>query len=629
MKLELCSILLSSAAWLPLATAQAASQQGYIEMKDGVGLRYTVLLPEGQGPFPTVLQYQGYAAGTDPQDNALVFLSPRLLAKGIAILGVSLRGTGCSEGRFELFDPQWIEDGVQVLRWAATQPWSNGELAMAGLSFPGMTQLMVGPTREPVLKALLPMSAMTDLYRDVSYPGGIFNVSFAAAWTAIQKQNGTTALPFEIAEVDRRCAAAARGQNDPQHIVIMDGLARPWANDPFYDRYVPEGSLELINVPTLVTHAWQDEQISPRVSVDYAKLDAEKTWFIFGNGPHLFGLRARQSLDTAEAFVLHFLKHEDNGFPSTPRVQILHDLAPSGEAGWISSYPAWPVATQLTSLYLTPARTLDTALPGQQASFDYRYPQAAPSMISSGNPTYELPIAPGGAVAFTTPALTQDLEILGPVGLDLWLSSTATNTDVQVSLTEVRPDGKEQYVQRGWLRASHRQLDPARSTENMPFHTHTQHDSKPLIPGEATLLNVEIWSVGYVFRAGSAIRIDIEAPVGTTGFRQLDYLRTPAINSVHVGGATPSRLILPVLPGGAAQKDFVACTSIASQPCRTDPGSVPEGTLTVPAAPKAQRSDRVGALNPLLLLALLGAALARHRRPPALRTDSVPTLERR
>jgi uncharacterized protein len=572
----------------PAQAQVAGKQDGYIEMADGVGLKYTVLLPEGQGPFPVLLQYQGYGAGADPNDNGISLISPRLLAAGFAILGVSLRGTGCSEGSFDLFEDQWIADGLEVIRWAALQPWSNGDLAMIGLSFPGMTQMMIGPMRAPAVKALLPWSAMTDLYRDVGYPGGLFNVSFATGWTAIQK-SGYSDTPVELSEGDTRCAAAIAGHNDPERIVFLFGQTHPWADNSIYERFVPEGSIGQINVPTLVSHAWQDEQISSRVTVDYEQLDPERTWMIYGNGAHGFGLGSKLVGDTAEAFLRHFLKGEDNGFERTPRVQIEHENAFGQPPRWISTYPRWPVETRLAELYLTPDGTLQAARPEAQGRFDYVYPLPAPSMTSAvaasqENQTYTLPVPPGGAAVFTTPALAHDLEVLGAIRADLWLSSTATDTDIQLSLTEVRPDGMEQFVQRGWLRASHRKMDLRHTRADQPYHLHTEADVLPLTPGQPVPLSMEIWSVNHVFRAGSALRLRVEAPLGTTGFRQLELNPTPAINTVHVGGATLSRITLPVLPGAQAGAALAACSGFINQPCRAASPGIPAGSLSVPAA---------------------------------------------
>ena len=130
------------------------------------------------------------------------------------------------------------------------------------------------------------------------------------------------------------------------------------------------------------------------------------------------------------------------------------------------------------------------------------------------NLLWKAPEPPGASVAYTTPPLTRDAEFFGSGSANIWLSSTAADTDLQITLTEVRPDGQEVYIARGWLRASHRALDPARSTALAPFHTDQQADARALVPGRPTRMRVQLWPFDYVFRKGSSIRLWIDAPSG-------------------------------------------------------------------------------------------------------------------
>src|SRR5207253_10181489 len=120
--------------------------------------------------------------------------------------------------------------------------------------------------------------------------------------------------------------------------------------------------------------------------------------------------------------------------------------------------------------------------------------------------------SPGTALACPSPPLTKDMTTVGSASLDHWLASTAVDTDLQVTLSEVRPDGQEEYVQTGWLRASHRKLDPAQSTPTRPYQTHQEGDQALLVPGQPVSLRVEVFPFGHVFRAGSRIRVWIEGP---------------------------------------------------------------------------------------------------------------------
>lgn len=184
---------------------------------------------------------------------------------------------------------------------------------------------------------------------------------------------------------------------------------------------------------------------------------------------------------------------------------------------------------------------------------------------------WKAPVPPGGSVAYTSAPLQSDLVLAGPASLDLWLASTATDTDVQVTVTEVRPDGLEMYVQRGWLRASHRALDTTRSTELRPYQTHLRGDAKPLNAGEPTPLRIEVFPFAHAFRAGSRLRVWIDAPTSHTGFWAFVPTPDPAINTILHDAAHPSRLVVGVLAGQSAQAPLPACDTVRNQPCRSDP----------------------------------------------------------
>jgi predicted acyl esterase len=193
-----------------------------------------------------------------------------------------------------------------------------------------------------------------------------------------------------------------------------------------------------------------------------------------------------------------------------------------------------------------------------------------------------MPAVAGGAVAYTTAPLTRDVVTVGPASLDLWLSSTSTDTDLQATISEIRPDGLEMYLARGWLRASHRKLDRALSTPTRPYQTHLATDVQPLMPGAPTYMRVEIFPFTHTFRKGSRIRVRIDAPTGLTGGWGFDYIKLPAINRVFHDREHPSRLVLGVLPDEVAEARLAACGGpgdnqhgLVAEPCRPDPGPAP------------------------------------------------------
>ena len=166
--------------------------------------------------------------------------------------------------------------------------------------------------------------------------------------------------------------------------------------------------------------------------------------------------------------------------------------------------------------------------------------------------------------------LDSDTVIIGSGSLDLWLRATAEDTDLEVTVSEVRPDGQEVYVQSGWLRASRRALDEAASLPNRPAHTHLEADVMPVSADEFVEARVEIFPFAHAFRAGSQIRITVDAPGGRSA--ALGLRPDPARR--RDGGESPttakyqSRLVLRVVPGIDVPPEPPACGALRSQPCR-------------------------------------------------------------
>ncbi|HUZ29725.1 MAG TPA: CocE/NonD family hydrolase [Solirubrobacteraceae bacterium] len=597
--LRRCLLTVVIALVLP-AAAQATTATvhtwGYLKTRDGTMLRYDLLRPAalaGQR-LPVLINYEGYAAGTDATDNGVSTYSDRLMSRGYALLGVSVRGTGCSQGQFDPFDHTMGEDGYDAVEWAAQQPWSNGNVGMIGVSFGGITQLLTAGQQPPHLRAIAASSATSDLYRDVSYPGGILEYDFPFAWTGIQKEGGTEELLTVAAQQgDSQCAAnyaQHEAANDTQHLIPKLVLDHPYTSDENYlwEQRKPENAIPHIRVPAMLFNQWQDEQLPARIWDDYSLFPHQgRLWINVSNGNHgrdYYNSRTEQeTLD----FLDHFVRGVPNSFVSTvPHVAIWMESKIQNASGdenipsWSINLPSLPHPTP-KRLYFGAGGSLTNRSPaGPETGDSYRYPLQSADVLepgpeengmSTGQFTFSAPVAPGGYVAYTTPALTRDLVVAGPASLNLWLSSTASDTDLQATVTEVRPDGQEEYIQRGWLRASHRKLNPKRTTVLRPYQTNTRQDARPLVPGRPTYMRMEIFPFAQAFRAGSRIRIYIEAPTGHTGFFAFDPVPNPAINTVLHDRAHPSRLVLGILNGQVAHAPLPACDTLRNQPCRADP----------------------------------------------------------
>jgi hypothetical protein len=182
------------------------------------------------------------------------------------------------------------------------------------------------------------------------------------------------------------------------------------------------------------------------------------------------------------------------------------------------------------------------------------------------------PIAAGTGLGFSTDPLDADVLVVGPGSVDLWISADADDTDLEVTLTEVRPDGTEVYVQSGWLRASQRALDGAASSAVAPAQTHLEADAAPLPRGEFTEVRVALFPVAHLFRAGSRLRLTIDAPGNNRPVWEFESVSAGETVTVGHDPARPSRLVLSVVPNNAGADIPAAppaCGALRAQPCRS------------------------------------------------------------
>jgi uncharacterized protein len=251
-------------------------------------------------------------------------------------------------------------------------------------------------------------------------------------------------------------------------------------------------------------------------------------------------------------------------------------------SAWELGFDSWPVRqAKATTYFLGANGALSAAKPGAESAATYTAdPKARPAQTLAGNgaedawkaqPPYQWkPLAAGRGLGWTTARLAKDVIIAGPSSFDVFLKSTAKDTDLQVTLSEVRPDGAETYVQNGWLRASHRKLDPRRSTALDPFPTHLAQDNATLPAGQFTLVRVPVFPVAHAFRAGSRIRVTVEAVGGDRprwDFATVDKGTTR--NTVALGGARASKLVLPVVAGATAKgTPLPPATALRGEPSR-------------------------------------------------------------
>ncbi len=320
----------------------------YIETRDGTELSINVVLPGPieDGPYPTVVEYSGYdpsnpiaglggvlPGGIDPTplcgELPILCKAPAepasLLAglTGYAVVGVNVRGTGCSGGAYDFFETLQVLDGYDVIETVAAQDWVAGHrVGMVGLSYPGLSQLFVAQSQPPSLAAITPLSVYGDTGTGVVRPGGILNTGFAVSWAdqvlANAEPSGTAWVRQVIADGDATCAA-----NQPLRLQNVDAAEKARDN-PFYTEEVA-APLDIrrfagdIEVPVFLASAWQDEQTGPSFADLLDRFDsAPVTRFTLYNGLHADGF-APQILAEWNAFLDLYVADEVPSIPPLVR----------------------------------------------------------------------------------------------------------------------------------------------------------------------------------------------------------------------------------------------------------------------------------------------------------------------
>lgn len=276
-------------------------------------------------------------------------------------------------------------------------------------------------------------------------------------------------------------------------------------------------------------------------------------------------------------------------YEAEPRVQILWETgnADGAAPGALmpraqSRYAAWPIPNTFARAWnlRSGGRLKKQAAADGEAPDSYRPdPDVRPRKdfdggnIWAATPTYNWqPVVDGASLSYTTKPIVKRLTMAGTGSVDLYISSTAADSDVQITLSEVLPNGQERYVQNGWLKLSHRKLDSTRSTELNPYHSDELKHMHDITPGKFVSARIAIFPFAHQFRPGSRIRLTIQAPGGDRPEWAFGTAATngQVVNRVAHDDRHPSRLVLPIVPDGPDMGVTAApCPSIRAQPCRT------------------------------------------------------------
>jgi predicted acyl esterase len=254
--------------------------------------------------------------------------------------------------------------------------------------------------------------------------------------------------------------------------------------------------------------------------------------------------------------------------------------------GFEQSFSRFPIpGTQARSWYLSGggALTAGRARSGSSDEFTWR-PGARRATSFSGaddgkpgglwttTPSYHWQVNPAGtAASYVSAPLSADTVVIGAGVVQVWIQSSAPSVDLQATVSEVRPDGKETFVQDGWLRASERKLEVAQSTLLEPVLSLRRADVAPLPRGRYSEVTVPLYYEGHAYRKGSRIRVTIAAPGGDQpvwAFAELNPHGSAKVLIAH-SPKFPSRLILPVAPGVSVPTVLPPCPGLRGEPCRS------------------------------------------------------------
>ncbi len=539
---------------------------GYAPMPDGVRLAYVAYRPSEEGRFPVILDYDAYESGGAAIAVGSWFHTA--VRNGYAVVGANVRGSGCSEGDvFSVFHPQQGPDGAALVEWLGTRPWSDGNVGMYGVSYPGHTQFFTAAHRPEHLKALAAGGLTASIYTEALRPGGMFNVGFAAWWGEMaQPWIESVGVAMRLEAGDAHCEAVQAAQ---QRNVTFEEVRDHEFNDQYWTDRATESYVDRVDVPMMIIQGYQDQQTAmggPRL---FEQLSGPRK-LILQNGGHGVGGNA-----LAQAQVLRWmdrwLKDEPNGIDEEPEVTVLFETGMvDGELkpNWVETFAGWPVPgteRRVWNLATDGSLTQDALGEGQAGELTYVYPIG--TELVGNNAMFAVPPAPLGSLMYRTAPFGEDVAILGSARLILHVSAEAVDTDFMVALHDINPQGETLYLQRAFLRASHRAIDPARSSEHWTYHPHDR--AEPLVPGEVYEVVISFPEVGHVFRAGHAVELAILAPSVTPstdwGPMPIDL---PGINTVYHSAEHPSRLELPVVPGVSATGPPPECGSLEYQPCR-------------------------------------------------------------
>jgi uncharacterized protein len=548
------------------------------KMRDGVTLRADIYRPNVEGKFPVLLVRTPYDK-TQEMNFGL-----KAAARGYVVVAQDVRGRYASEGEWYPFKNESL-DGYDTVEWAAALPYSTGKVGMFGGSYVGATQYLAAIAHPPHLAGISPNVTASNYHEGWTYQGGAFEQWFDESWTtglATDTMHRRVDSSGHAVAWTTKLPLTSYPVLDPVSVTGVAPYFTDWLAHPAYDEYWKQISIEehyaQIQVPVFGFGAWYDlflggtlrnyQRLKTEAGTDAARIGQRLLVYVGGHagdaqdrkiGAVDFGDKAPFDLDDA---VLRWydtlLKGQRNGVDRDKPVRIFV----MGKNEWRDE-DDWPLTrASKTSYYLHSAGAansssgngvLNATPPAEEKPDHFIYDPENPA------PTIGGPLCCGAlptgigpqdqssmesrtdVLVFTTPPFARDTEVTGPVSLDLWVSSSAVDTDFTGKLLDVSPSGFAQNLTEGILRMRYRG-----SPEKQEL----------LKPGETVHVTVDLLATSNVFLTGHKLRLEVSSSNFprfdrnlNTGEEQATATRmVKATNTIYHDRAHPSALLLPVVP---------------------------------------------------------------------------------
>ena len=579
-------VLVAQAAPAPTPIDIVIQHGVAMKTRDGVTLYADIYRPNSPGKFPVILMRTPY----DKSVSWAVSPAFRMVPRGYVVIIQDVRGRYTSEGEWYPFKHEQA-DGFDAVEWAAALPYSSGKVGMMGASYVGATQMLAAIAHPPHLTAIAPNMTASNYHDGWTYQGGAFEQWFDQNWTSQLAQNtlqrridentnaliGTPTLPLANYPVFNFGQLPA----DAQLTASLAPYYLDWLAHPEYDDYWKQWSIEEhfsdIAVPMLQVGGWYDifnagtlrnyMGAKAHGSTDAARTQQHLLIEIGGHagfgrriGDVDFGPHAVENVYTDVILDWYDFLFKDikNEFATDKPVKLF--VMGANEYRQEDDWP--PPQAQPTKYFLHSAGkanslrgdgSLSTVSPKSEPADSYVYNPALPAPTVGGPLCCDADhMEPGprdqrsvenrdDVLVFSTGPLPRDLEVTGPVTADLFIESSAVDTDFTAKLVDVGPDGFAQDLTEGILR--------------MRYSASPEHAAL-MNPGQIYEITVDLWATSNIFLRGHSLRLEISSSNFPRFDRNLNtgeeikFARNSVVatNSILHDAQHPSALVLPVMP---------------------------------------------------------------------------------